>query len=113
MSVDLRNIRNESRALLQNPHAIAVNQDRMGKQGRRIAKVIYMYSMCICRKDISRKENTLFSLSLRWETFKFGLDQLHRAAALLLHSPTLEQLALQQRKPLAAFVTSIYVTVEE
>ena len=39
MSVDLRNIRNESRALLQNPHAIAINQDRMGKQGRRIAKV--------------------------------------------------------------------------
>ena len=51
MSVDLRNIRNESRALLQNPHAIAINQDRMGKQGRRIAKVIYMYSMCIYRKN--------------------------------------------------------------
>ena len=39
MSVDLRDIRAESRELLQNKNAIAINQDRMGKQGRCIAKV--------------------------------------------------------------------------
>ncbi|KAK6176934.1 hypothetical protein SNE40_015137 [Patella caerulea] len=32
MSVDLRNIRNESKALLQNKNILAINQDPMGKQ---------------------------------------------------------------------------------
>ena len=39
MSVDLRTIRAESRALLQNRGALAINQDPLGVQGRRIAKV--------------------------------------------------------------------------
>ena len=39
MSNDLRTMRPESKALLQNKYAIAVNQDAMGKQGRRITKV--------------------------------------------------------------------------
>jgi len=38
MSVDLRTIRTDSRALLQNRAAIAINQDPLGVQGRRIAK---------------------------------------------------------------------------
>ena len=39
MSNDLRTMRNSSKALLQNKHAIAINQDKMGKQGRRIKEV--------------------------------------------------------------------------
>jgi len=39
MSNDLRNMRASSKALLQNKYAIAINQDRMGKQGRRIKEV--------------------------------------------------------------------------
>ena len=39
MSNDLRQLRPESKALLQNKYAIAINQDAMGKQGRRIKKV--------------------------------------------------------------------------
>lgn len=38
MSVDLRTIHPMSKALLQNKGAIAVNQDPLGKQGRRVAK---------------------------------------------------------------------------
>ena len=41
MSVDLRTIRAESKALLQNKAAIAINQDALGKQGKRIAKVAH------------------------------------------------------------------------
>ena len=39
MSVDLRSISAESTALLQNRRAIAVNQDPLGIQGRRVNKV--------------------------------------------------------------------------
>ena len=39
-SVDLRTIRPESKALLQNKGAIAINQDPRGIQGRRVYKVI-------------------------------------------------------------------------
>jgi len=38
-SVDLRTIRPESKALLQNKGAIAINQDALGIQGRHIYKV--------------------------------------------------------------------------
>jgi len=38
MSVDLRTINSESRALLQNRGAIAINQDPLGVQGRRVIK---------------------------------------------------------------------------
>jgi len=38
-SVDLRTIRPASKALLQNKAAIAINQDPLGIQGRRIYKV--------------------------------------------------------------------------
>ena len=39
MSTDLRKIRPESKALLLNKRAIAINQDAMGIQGKRIVKV--------------------------------------------------------------------------
>ena len=39
MSVDLRTIRPEYKAILQNRKIITVNQDRLGIQGRRIYKV--------------------------------------------------------------------------
>lgn len=41
MSVDLRTIRPEFKAILQNTEIIAVNQDPVGVQGRR------MYKVCI------------------------------------------------------------------
>lgn len=41
MSVDLRTIRPEYKAILQNKKIIAVDQDPMGIQGRRIYKVAY------------------------------------------------------------------------
>ena len=41
MSNDLRHMRDESKAILQNKMAIAVNQDPLGKQGQRIHKVSY------------------------------------------------------------------------
>ena len=40
MSNDLRDIRPESKALLLNKAAIAINQDSMGKQGTRISSVV-------------------------------------------------------------------------
>lgn len=39
MSNDLRDICPRSKALLQNKHIIKINQDPLGKQGYRIAKV--------------------------------------------------------------------------
>lgn len=36
MSVDLRNIKPQSKALLLNMGAIAINQDKLGKQGQRV-----------------------------------------------------------------------------
>lgn len=42
MSVDLRTIRPEYKAILQNKKIIAVDQDPLGIQGRRIYKVNYL-----------------------------------------------------------------------
>ena len=44
MSVDLRTIRHEYKAILQNSEIIAVNQDPMGIQGRRIYQVSLLKS---------------------------------------------------------------------
>ena len=41
MSVDLRTIRPYSRSLLLNHRAIAINQDRLGVEGKRIAEVCF------------------------------------------------------------------------
>ena len=43
MSVDLRTIRAESKALLQHKRLIGINQDRLGMQGKRIAKVCSVF----------------------------------------------------------------------
>ena len=40
MSNDLRNLDNSARTILQNKMAIAINQDPMGIQGRRLLQVI-------------------------------------------------------------------------
>ena len=39
LSSDLRHMRPESRALLLNKNALNINQDKMGRQGRRVIKV--------------------------------------------------------------------------
>ena len=50
MSVDLRTIKPYSRSVLLNPGAIAINQDRLGIQGRRIEQVcIYSAGVLCCR----------------------------------------------------------------
>jgi hypothetical protein len=41
MSVNLRSIRDESKALLLNKQAISINQDPLGIQGRRVIQVLY------------------------------------------------------------------------
>ena len=46
MSVDLRTIRPEYKAILQNRKIITVNQDRLGIQGRRIYKVTDDITFC-------------------------------------------------------------------
>lgn len=43
MSVDLRTIRPEYKAILLNQNVIAVNQDPLGIQGRRVYKVFRRY----------------------------------------------------------------------
>lgn len=45
MSVDLRDISTENKLLLQNKHLIAINQDSLGVQGKRIAMVFPIYSL--------------------------------------------------------------------
>ena len=47
MSVDLRTIRPEYKAILQNRKIITVNQDRLGIQGRRIYKVSLYLIACV------------------------------------------------------------------
>lgn len=51
MSVDLRTIRPEYKAILQNRKIIAVDQDPLGIQGRRIYKVCYVYPKLIVRNN--------------------------------------------------------------
>jgi len=46
-SVDLQNIRPESKALLQNKGAIAVNQDPLGIQGQRVHKVMEYFAISL------------------------------------------------------------------
>lgn len=43
MSVDLRNIDPTASKILLNKNVIAVNQDPLGKQGRRVYQVITLY----------------------------------------------------------------------
>ena len=47
MSVDLRTIRPEFKAILLNTEIIAVNQDPLGVQGRRVYKVYFHFQYCI------------------------------------------------------------------
>lgn len=47
MSNDLRTISDEARSILQNKIAIAINQDRLGFQGRRLLKVTWTCSACL------------------------------------------------------------------
>lgn len=47
MSVDLRAIKPYPRSVLLNRRAIAINQDRLGIQGKRIAKVWSAFT-CVC-----------------------------------------------------------------
>ena len=41
VSADLRKMRASSKAILQNKHVIAINQDPLGVQGRRVIQVRY------------------------------------------------------------------------
>ena len=63
MSVDLRTIRAESKALLQNKAAIAINQDALGKQGKRIAKVAPFMNYFNARCNLLQNMVSTLSLS--------------------------------------------------
>ena len=56
MSVDLRTIKPDYRAILQNKKIISVNQDRLGIQGRRIYKVSPSVSQSVRRKGYCKSE---------------------------------------------------------
>ena len=61
MSNDLRNIRAESKALLLNKAAIAINQDKMGKQGTRTMKVklciqVLLDPISVCKYKVLLKK---------------------------------------------------------
>ena len=43
MSVDLRTIRPEMKSILQNQAVLAINQDPLGIQGRRVFKVLFIF----------------------------------------------------------------------
>lgn len=65
MSVDLRTIRSESKAILQNKRAIAVNQDPLGIQGRLMNKVrFYTFSkiLLICERSNYHLPYKLFKI---------------------------------------------------
>ena len=77
MSVDLRTIKPDYKAILQNRHIIAVNQDRLGIQGRRIYKVrkihrrIYLIILHTgANREIFREKNIFHNL-----TQKFPFDR--------------------------------------
>ncbi|KAK6176936.1 hypothetical protein SNE40_015138 [Patella caerulea] len=57
MSVDLRNIRNESKALLQNKNILAINQDPMGKQAtlkmKMLKNSIYVFTRPLTNSRIA------------------------------------------------------------
>ena len=63
MSVDLRTIRPEYKAILQNKKIIAIDQDKLGIQGRRIYKV----SIQIFRQHLVILIPTQFVYSLNSE----------------------------------------------
>lgn len=73
MSVDLRTIRPEYKAILQNRKIIAVDQDPLGIQGRRIYKVCNFLAfaffcflkICFC----------IFLFLISIKALKFGPDQ--------------------------------------
>lgn len=52
MSVDLRTMNPQSKALLQNKRVLAINQDPLGIQGKRILKVIFLFCVKIRTFDI-------------------------------------------------------------
>lgn len=65
MSVDLRTIRPEYKAILQNQAVIAVNQDPLGIQGKRIYKVSRIGSLgLLLGKSIGMWLNMVVTLFL-------------------------------------------------
>lgn len=79
MSTDLRTIRPEYKAILQNKKIIAIDQDKLGIQGRRIYKVraqfiLFYYFKRRIQKYFHLKEKIIFSnlsrgCKLKWVLF--------------------------------------------
>ena len=63
MSVDLRTIKPDYKAILQNRQIIAVNQDRLGIQGRRIYKVKKSWIMRFVK--LSQKVSKVLQTTLK------------------------------------------------
>lgn len=78
MSNDLRNMDPKMKALLQNTAVIQVNQDAMGKQGRRVYNVSHSKnkSIMVYGRQISRKM-----------IFIFGSGQYNQLLRIAIHTP--------------------------
>lgn len=79
MSVDLRTIRPEYKAILQNKKIIAVDQDPLGIQGRRIYKVsnLFIRAEILYMNEYIRKYNktNFFFFFCSIKVSKYGRDQ--------------------------------------
>lgn len=59
MSNDLRKLDNSARAILQNKVAIAINQDPMGIQGRRLLQVMIITEISVKNSEHKWAENNI------------------------------------------------------
>lgn len=77
MSVDLRTIRPEYKAILQNRKIISVDQDPLGIQGRRIYKVkTYMHNLHYYNKVTCKIQ--WYNLNRKWYSMHFEIKMLGR-----------------------------------
>ena len=83
MSVDLRTIRPEYKAILQNRDVIAINQDPLGIQGRRVYKVkaglqqkLEQHVLLVLKGNFSLLRNIPFLSCGFWETFVLQVETL-------------------------------------
>lgn len=75
MSNDLRNLANSARAILQNKMIIAINQDPMGIQGRRLLQVFFTYFRYqFIHSEQTRPGNNIHNSTLMWMVLNFNSD---------------------------------------
>ena len=92
MSVDLRTIRSEYKAILQNKKIIAVDQDPLGIQGRRIYKVSDLKVKCVSALNIS-----VWSIGIitSWNSKVYIIDKSYNSVILVRVSAELIEMCLR------------------